>query len=148
MKKIFLLLLIGLCFSIVRVEAKGGIPILYSNGEEIEKLLDLPHKDEFEIQANNGNWYHANLGIMHEQFSVFWIPLFNYGEEKYVLYTDTKIGDYDYTYVELDKDDIAYIQSEVDGVPTDPELPFWDAWGGKLLVLAIIGIFWFIAKLD
>ena len=126
-------------------EAKAGIPIIYSNGEEIEKVLELPQKDEFEIQASNGNWYHADVGILHKQFSVFWIPLINYGEEKYVLYSNTKVGEYDFTYAELDQDEIEYLQKEFSGLPSTPELPFWDAWGGKLLLLLLVLIvFWII----
>lgn len=124
----------------------GQIPFLYSNGIDIEKVLDLPTRDEFEIQAPNGRYYHGNLGIMHEQFSLFWIPLYNYGENKYVLYSDVKNGDYDFTYVELSRDDIEYLQSEIGGIPSNPELPFWDVWGGKLLVLAILGGFWFFTN--
>ena len=145
MKKLLLLIIF---LSTIKIEAKGGIPILYSNGIEGEKVLDLPQRDEFTIQAENGNSYHADLGILHEQFSIFWIPLLNYGEEKYVLFTDKKVGDYDFLYADLDQDDIVYLQSIFGGIPSTPELPFWDAWGGKLLAFALIGILWFIGKTD
>ena len=137
------LLLFVTCTS---VNAKGGIPILYSAGEEVEKVIDLPMREEYQIQAQDGRWYHADLGILHEQFSIFWVPLFNYGTEKYVLYTDQKIGEYDFTYADLYRDDIAYLQSEMGGIPSTPELPFWDAWGGKLLALLLIGIVILIKK--
>lgn len=144
MKKRILLIMTAVLL-MTASEAKAGIPIIYSNGEEIEKVLELPQKDEFEIQASNGNWYHADVGILHKQFSVFWIPLINYGEEKYVLYSNTKVGEYDFTYAELDQDEIEYLQKEFSGLPSTPELPFWDAWGGKLLLLLLVLIvFWII----
>lgn len=90
MKLKTLLLVILIITSATKVSAKGGIPLIYSDGEEVEKILDLPQRDEFMIQANDGKWYHADLGVLHEQFSIFWIPLFNYGTERYVLYTDKK----------------------------------------------------------
>lgn len=127
-----------LFFTSLSVNAKGGIPILYSEGDDVVKVLELPQSEEFQIQADNGQLYHADLGILHEQFSLFFIPLFNYGTERYVLYTDTKIGEYDFTYADLDREDIKYLQSQFAGIPNVPELPFWDAWGGKILAAILI----------
>lgn len=144
MKNRILLIMTAVLFMTAN-EAKAEIPIIYSNGVEIEKVLELPQKDKFEMQASNGNWYHADVGILHKQFSVFWIPLINYGEEKYVLYSNTKVGEYDFTYAELDQDEIEYLQKEFSGLPSTPELPFWDAWGGKLLLLLLVLVaFWII----
>lgn len=132
-----------LLFAVQSASAKGGIPILYSEGDDVVKVLDLPQSEDFQIQAQDGKWYHADLGILHEQFSIFFIPLFNYGTEKYVLYTDTKIGDFDFIYADLDREDINYLQSQFAGIPDVPELPFWDAWGGKLVALLIIIVLFF-----
>ena len=123
-------------------EARGII--FYSAGEEIEKVYDLPQTEEYEIQANDHNWYHADLGVMHKQFSLFWIPLWNYGEEKYVLYTDKKIGNYDLTYADLTDDDIQYLHEEF-GVSLTPSLPFWDVYGGKLVAIAIIVLIYLLS---
>lgn len=126
--------------------AKAGIPIIYSDGEDVEKILNLPLRDEFYIQAADGKFYHGNLGVLHKQFSIFGIPLFNYGTKRYVLYTDQKNGKYDYTYADLTQSDIVYLQREFGGIPSTPELPFWDAWGGKLLVLLLIGGYFFFKQ--
>lgn len=123
--------------------AKGRIPIVYSSGEEIEKVFDLPLRDEFTLVDDDGSQYHGDLGILHEQFSVFWIPLYNYGTPKYVLYTEEAAGEYDYLYIDLEDEDIAYLQGEFGGIPSSPELPFWDVYGGKLLaifLLIVLGI--------
>ena len=143
--KVFVLLTLLVATS-ASASAKGGIPILYSDGEEIEKVKDLPLREEFMIIANDGRAYHADLGILHEQFSLFYIPLINYGTERYVLYTDQKIGEYDQTYWELSREEIAYLQSEIGGIPSTPQLPFWDKWGGKLLLIGIIGIIFYVSK--
>jgi len=137
MKTRFLLLSV-LMFVTAKIDA--GIPIFYSYGDDMVKVVELPDRDEFQLLARDGNAYHADLGILHKQFSLFWIPLVNFGEEQYVFYTDKKIMGQDYTYVSLSPSDIEYLQSEIGGIPSSPELPFWDAWGGKLLVV--------IAKLD
>lgn len=140
------MLVILIITSATKVSAKGGLPIVYGDGEHVAKVLDLPQREEFMIQATDGKWYHADLGVLHEQFSLFFIPLFNYGTEKYVLYTDTKIGEYDFTYADLDSEEVAYLQSEFGGISSTPELPFWDAWGGKLLALGIVVFIFLCSK--
>lgn len=138
----YLLFAILFICSATNVNAKG-IPIIYSNGEEVEKIKELPNSEEFSVQAGNGRWYHADLGVLHEQFSLFWIPLINYGTPKYVLYTDEKIGDYDFTYADLSFSEVQYLKSLYSDISLTPELPFWDAWGGKLLIiLIVIGLFY------
>lgn len=125
----------------IKVEAKGGIPIIYSSGDNVVKIMDLPYEDEFTIQCGDGEWHHADLGIYHQQFSVLGIPLYNYGKERYVLYTDIKIGEYDFTYADLSKDDIDYLRERFTDISEEPVLPFWHLLGGKLLALLIIGFF-------
>lgn len=136
------MLMVILSSFIPKAYAKRGA-IIYSNGEEIENVLNLPN--DYQIEAEDGNLYHADLGILHEQFSLFWIPLINYGTEEYVLYTDTKVGNYDFTYTPLTSNDLAQLQ-QVYNIPTKPELPFWDAWGGKILLGAIIFLFFLYSK--
>ena len=140
MKSLRLVLLFVLLLALTN-KAEAKIPILYSNGEEIEKVMTLP--SEYTIQASDGQYYHADLGILHKQFSLFYIPLVNYGDETYVLYTDTKVGDYDETYVPISNSDIMQLQQSYPDIPTTPELPFWDAWGGKLLVFILFGLIFF-----
>lgn len=126
-----LFLLFAMLFSAITVNAA----IVFSSGETVEKVLELPRIDEFKMQAEDGNWYYTKVGIMHKQFSLFWIPLINYGDEKYVLYIDQKVGDY--TYSDLSKGNIEYLHNEF-GIPLQPKLSFWDAWGGKILFLVIL----------
>jgi hypothetical protein len=130
------LLLIVLLLSNIRASAKE-IPIFYSYGIDVEKVIDLPEKEEYTIEDENGRSYHADLGIMHEQFSIFGVPLFNYGEEEYVLFYE---GATDYKYVDLSRDEIKYLRELYPSISLTPELPFWDVWGGKLLALLIIGL--------
>lgn len=142
MKIKFIIAVAAMLLALQTTEARGII--FYSAGEEIEKVYDLPQTEEYEIQANDHNWYHADLGVMHKQFSLFWIPLWNYGEEKYVLYTDKKIGNYDLTYADLTDDDIQYLHEEF-GVSLTPSLPFWDVYGGKLVAIAIIVLIYLLS---
>lgn len=138
--KFVVIITLVLSLVITKANAKGRISILYGNGPEISLVKELPSSDEFVVQASDGKWYHADLGVSYNQFSLFYIPIWNYGDYKYVLYTKTKVGEYDYTYADLSKDDIAYLQSKFSGIPNEPSLPFWDAYGGKLLVVALVFI--------
>lgn len=138
--KAFILCMLLAC-GISTSSAKGFV--VYGNDPVITKVLDLPMNEEFTVIADDGKAYHADLGVMYDEFSLFWVPIWNYGDKKYVLFTDTKVGEYDNTYVDLTSEDVAYLQSQFGGIPTEPELPFWNAFGGKLilLLLLVIGIF-------
>lgn len=37
----------------------------------------------------------------------------------------------------LNSDWIHYLQSRFSGIPTEPELPFWNRIGGKLVIIGI-----------
>ena len=146
MKARILLLCMLITFGITRASAKGTV--LYGNGETVEKVMELPQREEFKILAQDGKWYHADLGIKHEQFSLFGVPIWNYGTEKYVLYTDTQIEGYDYTYADLSSSDVRYLRQEFSSIPAKPELSFWTRIGGKLVVLTVLGVFIFVKSID
>lgn len=136
MKLIYYILVVFMFIMLIAEAA--GVLVLYTFEEQIEKVLELPQSDEFRIKTTNGLLRHADLGVYHKQFSFFGIPLFNFEPEKYVLYSYTE-KETDFIYVELDSEDIAYLQSEF-GISSTPKLPFWKAWGGKILLLAIFFI--------
>ena len=90
MKKVLLALtFFGALFLTTTTASAGGV-IIYSNGEKVEVVSKLPA----EAVIDNS---HVNLGVMYEQFAIFWIPVWNYGDVKYVLINDK--GD---TYYDLD----------------------------------------------
>ena len=121
--------------------ARGGIPFLIQHGDDIINVATLPDNELFKLKATeDGPSFHADLGILHEQISIFWIPIINYGEEKYVLYSSKENG-----CAELDQDEMTLIKAMINqDLPDKPELPFWNAWGGKLVFLLLISIFIFI----
>ena len=130
-KSILVLALFGaLFFTTNTVSAKGVI--VYSNGEKIEVSRELPDS----ITVNNE---HVNLGVMYEQFSIFWIPMWNYGETKYVL-----INDREDTYYDLDEDEIEMLRTEFSiDIPEKPTIGFWNKIGGKLIWIAVIALILF-----
>jgi hypothetical protein len=115
--------------------------IIYSNGEKIEVVKKLP--DNVII-----NDEHVNLGVMYEQFSIFWIPMWNYGEKKFVLINNKKN-----TYYDLDEEDIEVLKTEFNvKVPAKPTIGFWNKIGGKIIwicvILAAFCGWWFTRKDD
>ncbi len=117
-----LLLVIGFILVSTTSASAKGIPIVYSNGPKCTMTTQLP--DSVEIDGT-----HVNFGVKFDQFSIFWVPMWNYGTTEYVLLNDKKD-----TYYDLDKDDLAYLketyQIETD---KDPSIPFWDKIGGKFI---------------
>ena len=105
--------------------AKGVI--FYSTGEKVNVVKQLPDSAVIDDM-------HVNLGVMYEQFSIFWIPVWNYGETKYVL-----INDKEDTYYDLDAEEIEMIKTTFQiKVPEKPSIGFWNRIGGKIIWSAVI----------
>lgn len=134
MKKIYFILcalfLMGAA-SINRAEAKG-IPILYGNGPEFQKLYDLPDS----LVSEEGN--PLEFGITFEQFSLFYVPIWNYGEKEWAVF-DAKEGKAGTIYT-LDEENLADFSEEFGWDLSEmPAISFWNAVGGKLVLLVVIG---------
>ena len=127
MKKVILTFaLFGVLFFYGNNASAKGV-IIYSNGEKIEVAKKLP-KD---VIINNE---HVNLGVMYEQFAIFWIPMWNYGEVKHVL-----INDKENTYYDLDEEGVKALKDEFNvEVPKKASIGFWNKIGGKIVWLIII----------
>lgn len=113
-----------------------AITITYSDGNDIITVQELPHTYDFTIDG-----IHVDLGILHKQFSILGIPIWNYGDEKYVLFHENEKS---YTYYDLDFEEICTLHELFD-VPITPTIPFWDKLGGKILVIIIIIMFILVA---
>ncbi len=145
MNKKFLILFSVFVFSMC-LEASAQ----FVYGDHVIKVLDLPNTEEFIIKGDvsdnqfelMGTELCGDLGIAHKQFCIVF-PLWNYGEPKYVLYRDKNMYDassVDYYSIPLSDEDIAYFH-ELYGIPLTPQIPFWDKWGGKLVILLLLILF-------
>ncbi len=144
--KLFILLVSVFCLFNMKASA---IPVFYSYGNAVTTVKELPNTEDFELETKNGTTKHCDLGVMHQEFAIFGIPIWNYGDYKYVLFHDN--GD-DFDYITLGKDEIEALQSLYSEISDNPELPFWNTIGGKLLVLGVLALFivgnWFIKNND
>ena len=125
-KIIFTITLFGALFYTANTAYAGGV-IIYSNGQKIEVANKLPE------EAVIGN-EHVNLGVMYDQFSIFWIPIWNYGETKYVL-----INDKEDKYYDLTSEEIELLKESFDiKISEKPSISFWNKIGGKLIWIVLI----------
>jgi len=127
MSKTLFLAVILVCLGIAQgVEAKGVI--VYHNGPTVSKVVDLPAETIVED-------LHVNLGVMYDQFGLFWLPVWNYGEPKYVL-----IDDAEETYWDLSSDDLNFIKEEYNvEIEDTPTIPFWTQVGLKPVIAGLLG---------
>lgn len=141
-KKIILTIILASCTGLAF--AGDNIPLFY-NGKQILVVQILPQTDDYCIELDDGTKEHADLAIYYDQLVIFGMPIFNYGKAEYVLFAPIEGREYDYLYSELSPDDMDYIAYDTgERVPLQPELPFWDKWGGKLAMLTFLS---FIALL-
>lgn len=136
-KTIFIVALgiIGLCLSASKAEAKG-IPIPVSfGGEKLMTVVDLPNDT---LMYSTAEGAYCNLGYKYKQFSVIWVPAWNWDGE-YCLTVEGKPN----TYYTLSDEDLAFLTAQYDlDLPNNP-ISFWNKIGGKIIwLLAIALIIW------
>lgn len=108
--------------------AEARVTILYGNGPEFEQMYDLP--DSLTSEAGNP----LEFGVAFDQFSLFYVPIWNYGETEYAVY-DRKAQ----TIYTLDEEDLAAFKEEYGWeLPEKPGLSFWNRFGGKLILVVVL----------
>lgn len=132
MKKIVLLFAMLIAFGVNQSYAK--IPVVYGTHEKINEIAKLPS----DYDDEDGSY---SLAYKYTMAHLFWIPLWQTDEGKVVAINQ---GD-DETWYDIDdalrQDDFRKEILSDAGVKDIAELeqmPFWDAWGGKLLVGGIL----------
>ena len=96
-------------------------------GETIIKVADFPDTPSF--QTSDGHYFDA--GAMYKQVQIFFLPLWSY-DFRWAGYIDEE------SYAELNKSELNRLALLANiTLPSEIELPFWDRWGGKL-VLALL----------
>lgn len=131
MKKIIFLFSLIISLLVIQ-DAKAKGVIVYHNGPMFKTAKQLPAASEIDGK-------HVNLGIAYEQFGIFWLPLWNYGETRYVLVSDDEESAW-----ELDSQQLAGLKSEYSlDIPENPSIPFWEKVGLKpVAIILLLVIIW------
>ena len=130
------------------IEAKSSFPVFFSWGEEtIVKIADFPDTPDF--QTKDENYFDA--GVIYKQITIFFLPLWNY-DVRWTGYIDS-----DY-YVELSPEEMQDFAVELSpeemqdfavvaevSLSQAPALPFWDRYGGKLILLVLLAVLLLVA---
>jgi len=105
------------------------------DGDKIIKVVDLPDTEDF--ADDNGS--SLDLAYIYKQIVILWIlPVWNY-DGRWCLHDGTSESYYDIDKAEWD----AAMQSDGLALPDKSPVPFWDAVGGKLVLIggALLAIF-------
>lgn len=107
-------------------------PVLFGwGGETIIKVVDFPNTSQFKWRGAT----FIDAGAIYKTFTVFFVPLWNY-DVRWVGY----IGKSD-EYLEFTRAELEELASYSDTkLPQSPSLPFWDSYGGKLVILLVVFI--------
>lgn len=146
------ILALGVCASST-VEARYT-PVLFGwGGETIIKVMDFPNTPAFQTvvdfspapgrppepfipgqtRRTGKETVYVDVGLIYKTFTVFFLPLWNY-DIRWVGY----IGMSD-NYLEFTKEELDELAADIGmQLPQTPDLPFWDSYGGKLVVLTVI----------
>jgi hypothetical protein len=128
-KKLFLTTIITFC-SYNLTLAKARIPI--GKIDKLEIVSDLPNTDEY-LSKEESNTY-LDLGRIHQQYSIAWIPVWITQEPKLVL---TKSGSD--RYYELSNERLEKIIS-TNKLDKDQllKLGFYTQYGGKIILFLLV----------
>ena len=126
-------------FCINTAQSRGFL--FFSWGSEIYTVKELP--EDYMIQTNEYGKIHANLGVAYKEFSLFWIPFWNWDVVDYILPPDNymTLDKGKYVFYNIDAEELRRIQQLVGDLPETPKLSFWRSYGGKLVFLPFILLF-------
>ena len=134
MKKILLIFALAATMCAISTEAEARIRIPYGEYEKFEKVAELPE----EFTTDEG--IKLSLGHKYTVFQIAYIPLWTLDKGTLVGFAPESECYYDFDSVLDDEEGREMICASA-GVAELNELhkiPFWDAWGGKIVGLLVV----------
>jgi hypothetical protein len=120
-------------FCLINSAQAKGIPIPVSfGGEKINEILNLPNDST--TMYSNGSY--LNIACIYKQFSILWIPIWNWDEE----YCISIEGSKDHYGEKIDKERAEEIAKIYDLKLPSASPSFWNKFGGKLIILALLAL--------
>lgn len=132
MKKLVLLFAMLIAFGVNQAYAK--IPVVYGTHEKLNEIAKLPS----DYDDEDGSY---SLAYKYTMAHLFWIPLWQTDEGKVVAMMqgdDETWYDIDDVLNQAELRDEMLSDAGVKDIAELRQMPFWDAWGGKLLVGGIL----------
>lgn len=121
----------ALLLAVVSIESQARARITVGKHQKIEKVADLPDSTYYEVEEGK----FIDLGCIYTVYEVAGIPVYTVEEEQLVGF----VGD---TYYDLDDEIKGIIKQDIkaDDLESLNKMPFWDSWGGKLVILGVVVI--------
>lgn len=132
MKKTVLLTLFFVTALVATSQARIRIPV--GEYQKIEPVLELPEEEWY----FNDEGHKIDVGYMYTVYQIAYVPVWTVDKGGLVGFSKEEPD----TYYELDESMLERISGDT-GIENFNELqrmPFWDAWGGKLVALVVIGV--------
>lgn len=125
--------LVFLISAILLLFATSANAFFYTwDGEKTIKIMDLPDTPEF--QDADGDYY--DIGAVYKQLTVLLVPLWNYD----IRWCGAVEGGS--SYIDLDQQYLSELAKSANlTLPNNIQLPFWDSYGGKVVVGLLLALF-------
>ena len=112
-----------------------GAPVFFSwGGDSFYKVADLP--DTYQYQFNSD---FVDIGVKYSEIQIFFLPVWQY-DMKYVAIIPNNSD----SYYDLSNEEVMELATSASiSIPpiSQVKLDFWTAWGGKITLLLLIGLF-------
>ena len=112
-----------------------GAPVFFSwGGDSFYKVADLP--DTYQYQFNSD---FVDIGVKYSEIQIFFLPVWQYNM-KYVAVIPNNSD----SYYDLSNEEVMELATSASiSIPpiSQVKLDFWTAWGGKITLLLLIGLF-------
>lgn len=130
MKKMLLLLGFVVLLIFISTNEVHAAKVTLGAHDKVIKIYDLPNTEDY--TSSDGKLF--DFGYKYTLFEVVYLPIFQKGEGQIVGYID------DDNYVVLSDSDIQEIAktNKIPNLSGLVKIPFWDAWGGKIVSIGII----------
>jgi len=119
-----------------------GAPVFFSwGGESFYKVADLP--DTYEYKFNSD---FVDIGVKYSEIQIFFLPVWQY-DMKYVAIIPNNSD----SYYDLNNEEVMDLAKSASiSIPpiSEVKLDFWTAWGGKLVLALLIGLFVMYSKYE
>ncbi|MCD7937867.1 MAG: hypothetical protein LUG98_13495 [Tannerellaceae bacterium] len=113
-------------------EAAASIYIPVGSYEKVCKIKELPRNGNYRTKEGHP----LALGIKYTVYQICWLPIYQEGAPEFIGYIDKT------NYLPLNESLLSLIAEEnnIHNIKELIRLPFWDAWGGKLIAFLLVSM--------